>query len=88
VADTGLGIDPADLPRIFDRFYRVDRARSRAQGGSGLGLAICRWIVEAHGGQIEVQSRPGRGSTFTVRLPNESVGAVDQANLDLAEVTD
>ena len=69
VRDTGTGVPPEHLPRIFDRFYRVDRARSRAEGGTGLGLSICRWIAEAHGGSIQVASDPGRGSTFTVRLP-------------------
>jgi heavy metal sensor kinase len=69
VRDTGVGIAPEHLPRIFDRFYRVDKARSRADGGSGLGLSICRWIAEAHGGSISVESIPGQGSTFTVHLP-------------------
>jgi len=67
VADTGMGIPPEHLPHIFERFYRVDPARSG--GGSGLGLAIARWLAEAHGGGIQVESAPGRGSTFTVRLP-------------------
>src|SRR5574341_943486 len=71
VADTGIGIAPGDLPHIFDRFWRADSARTRTgeRPGAGLGLAICKWIAEAHGGSIEVQSRPGRGTTFTVRLP-------------------
>lgn len=80
VADTGIGIPAKDLPHIFDRFYRVDRARSREKGGTGLGLAICKWIAEAHGGRIEVQSQVGKGSTFTVWLPakNESINQRDQ----------
>jgi heavy metal sensor kinase len=69
VRDTGVGIPAGALPHIFERFYRVDPARSRGRGGSGLGLAIARRIVEAHEGSIEVESRPGEGSTFTVRLP-------------------
>jgi heavy metal sensor kinase len=69
VSDTGIGIPAADQPRIFDRFYRVDRARSRAQGGAGLGLSIARWIVEGHGGTVSVESAPGRGSLFKVELP-------------------
>ncbi|MDW7710112.1 MAG: ATP-binding protein [Deferrisomatales bacterium] len=69
VKDTGIGIPPEDQERIFERFYRVDKHRARAQGGSGLGLAICRWIAEVHGGRIEVQSTVDAGSSFTVYLP-------------------
>ena len=71
VRDTGIGISAADLPHIFERFFRSDRARSRLseRGGFGLGLAISQWIAEAHGGSIAVRSRLGRGSTFTVTLP-------------------
>lgn len=69
VADTGIGIAPRHLSRIFQRFYRVDGARTTRTGGSGLGLAITHRIVELHGGKIEVESELGRGSTFRIRLP-------------------
>ncbi len=69
VADTGIGIPPKELARIFERFYRVDRARSREQGGTGLGLSIVKHIVEAHGGRVVVDSTVGRGSLFSLRLP-------------------
>ena len=74
VSDTGIGIAAGDLPHIFDRFWRADSARTRTgeRPGAGLGLAICKWIAEAHGGTIEVQSRPGRGTTFSVTLPGIS----------------
>jgi signal transduction histidine kinase len=68
VADTGVGIAPEHLPHVFDRFYRVDKARTRARGGSGLGLAIVRGIAEQHGGKVTVTSDSGKGSTFTVWL--------------------
>ena len=69
VRDTGIGVSGADLPHLFERFYRVDKARSRESGGAGLGLAIGRWIARAHRGDIEVESVLGKGSVFHVRLP-------------------
>ena len=69
VSDTGIGIPPESIPRIFERFYRVDKGRAREEGGTGLGLAIVKHVAQAHGGQVEVESRLGRGSTFRVRLP-------------------
>src|SRR5213079_1407090 len=77
VADTGIGIAPGDLPHIFDRFWRADSARTRTgeRPGAGLGLAICKWIAEAHGGHIDVVSRPGRGTTFTVSIPRDAASA-------------
>ena len=72
VGDTGVGIASEDQPRVFDRFYRVDKSRSRSEGHSGLGLAITKAVVEAHQGRITVESVPGAGSTFTVRLPAAS----------------
>ena len=69
VTDQGIGIEPKDLDRIFERFYRADKARSRATGGTGLGLAIVKHIATNHGGQVEVVSTVGVGSTFTLRLP-------------------
>ena len=72
VKDTGVGIPAEDIPFIFERFYRVDKSRSRAEGGTGLGLAICRHIAEAHGGKIQVESQVGVGSSFSVWLPLQS----------------
>jgi signal transduction histidine kinase len=71
VSDTGAGISPEHLPRLFERFYRADPARARGDGGTGIGLAIARSVVEAHGGQIHAKSEPGRGSVFTFDLPAE-----------------
>lgn len=69
VADTGIGIAPEDLPRLFDRFFRVDRSRTRITGGSGLGLAIVKQLIEAQGGRVWAESTPGKGSTFSFWLP-------------------
>jgi len=74
VRDTGIGIAEADLPNVFERFYRADKARTRESGGVGLGLSIGRWITEVHAGTIEVHSSPGRGSMFQIRLPITNPG--------------
>jgi signal transduction histidine kinase len=71
VSDTGLGIPSRDLPRVFERFYRVDRARSRETGGTGLGLAIVKHVAENHGGSVVVDSELGRGTTFEIRIPRQ-----------------
>ena len=84
VKDSGIGIAPEDQPKIFERFYRVDKARSRAQGGAGLGLAIAQWIVTQHRGSIRVSSTPGEGATFWVELP---ATVAPQAEIDSAQKT-
>lgn len=76
VTDTGIGIAAEHLPRIFERFYRVDRGRSRAMGGTGLGLAIVKHVAEAHGGHVTVQSTPGAGSAFLFTLPEAPADAL------------
>ena len=75
IQDTGIGIPEKDLPFIFDRFYRVDKARSKDEGGSGLGLSICRHIAEAHKGKIEVESKPGAGTRFKIHIPSMGLQA-------------
>ena len=89
VADDGIGIEAADLPHVFDRFYRTDRARSRGAGGTGLGLPIARAIIEAHGGDIALASDgPGHGVTATIRLPvNSSTTASTAGRRSTAHAT-
>ena len=89
VCDEGIGIPSRDLERIFERFYRVDRARSRATGGTGLGLSIVRHIAQAHGGEVAVESTEGIGSKFRFRIPIESAGAMrmfEEASTNLGDL--
>lgn len=79
VADTGVGISHDDISKIFDRFYRVDKSRSRVIGGSGLGLAIAKWIIELHRGTIDVESTPGQGSRFIMTFPTSTISEKDTA---------
>jgi two-component system sensor histidine kinase SenX3 len=72
VTDQGIGIAEEDRERVFERFYRIDPARSRHTGGTGLGLSIVKHVVQNHGGDVRLWSQPGRGSTFTMRLPEAS----------------
>ncbi|MCC7437985.1 MAG: HAMP domain-containing protein [Armatimonadetes bacterium] len=95
VRDTGIGISSEHQKKIFDRFYRVDKARSREMGGVGLGLSIVQWTVQAHDGEIRVESEPGQGSTFVVRLPllnptpqNEDMGITPPRHRTLAQTFD
>jgi two-component system phosphate regulon sensor histidine kinase PhoR len=87
VADTGVGIPPADLPRITERFYRVDKARSRELGGTGLGLAIVKHLVLAHGGDIRIESQLGRGTTVGFTIPTTPQPAAAQLSLPIAAWT-
>ena len=86
VADQGIGIPERDLDRIFERFYRVDKARSRDTGGTGLGLPIVRHVATNHGGDVQVSSEEGEGSTFVFRLPASLVVA-DDASTDGHDAT-
>lgn len=79
ISDSGIGIDPVHFERLFERFYRVDKSRSREMGGTGLGLSIVKHIVQLYGGEIQVESSPGEGSVFTVRLPARAEGEERQA---------
>jgi signal transduction histidine kinase len=82
VSDTGIGISPEQLPRVFDRFYRVDPARGPEADGTGLGLAICRSIAEAHGGRMVIESVPGEGTRATFTLPVHTLGANAAERID------
>jgi two-component system phosphate regulon sensor histidine kinase PhoR len=81
VRDTGIGIPADDLPRLFERFYRVDKARSRELGGTGLGLSIVKHLVRAQGGDVRVESTPGQGSTFLFTLPIEDLGMSEDSDI-------
>ncbi|MGH8538879.1 MAG: ATP-binding protein, partial [Stenotrophobium sp.] len=82
VSDTGIGIAEKDMPRLTERFYRIDAGRSRASGGTGLGLSIVKHALERHDGWLEIQSEPGRGSIFNCHFPDRRVRIV-QASADL-----
>jgi two-component system phosphate regulon sensor histidine kinase PhoR len=82
VRDTGIGIPIEDLPRLFERFYRVDKARSRQMGGTGLGLAIVKHLVRAMGGDVRVESVHGQGSTFYFTLPVHDIGLMEYGAIE------
>src|SRR5206468_6806302 len=84
VVDTGAGIPSQDLPRLTERFFRVDKARSRELGGTGLGLAIVKHIVQAHGGRLAIESTLGRGTTVRVFFPRATAEALRHANAEMA----
>jgi two-component system phosphate regulon sensor histidine kinase PhoR len=84
ITDHGCGIPADHHARLFERFYRVDRARSRKLGGTGLGLAIVKHIVQAHRGSVQVRSAPGEGSTFSILLPAANAGEVQATGSDAA----
>jgi two-component system phosphate regulon sensor histidine kinase PhoR len=81
VADSGIGIPADELPRLFERFYRVDKARSRELGGTGLGLSIVKHLIRAQGGDVRVESQLGRGSTFIFTLPVEDLGMSEDSDI-------
>jgi two-component system phosphate regulon sensor histidine kinase PhoR len=81
VQDTGVGIPKEELPRLFERFYRVDKARSRELGGTGLGLAIVKHLVRAQGGDVFVDSEPGKGSAFSFTLPVQDLGLAEDGSV-------
>ena len=85
VRDTGIGIPAEHLPRLFERFYRVDKGRSRELGGTGLGLAIVKHLVRSHGGEITVESEVNKGSTFRILIPKgqEKIAGLDELHSEL-----
>jgi two-component system, OmpR family, sensor kinase len=85
VADEGPGMVPEDADRVFERFYRADPSRTRAQGGTGLGLAIVSALVAAHGGTVRLDTAPGRGAVFTVRLPRSGPAVGNGAGVPVAD---
>lgn len=87
VRDTGIGIPSEELPRLFERFYRVDKARSRELGGTGLGLAIVKHLARAHGGDVNVTSEVGRGSRFAITIPINDPGHIEPSDEVQSELT-